>query len=152
MSASHPSLWFFCALGAAIMWGAGYVVTEILLKKYGLTPAFIMFASQLITLPIWFLICAYLGQVSPGFKLMASVPSAAGLVFLQAVLIIGGAFLIIHSISMKNATLASLIEISYPLFTALFAYLILKDTQVNLWTAAGGLLIISGISLIYLKS
>ena len=53
------------------------------------------------------------------------------------------------SISTKNATLAGLVEISYPLFIALFAYFLFKETQINAAIIIGGLLIFSGIFVIY---
>lgn len=63
-----------------------------------------------------------------------------------------GAGLIYHAISMKNATVVSLIEISYPVFVCLFAYILYRDIQVNMWTALGGLLIFCGVFTIYLKA
>ncbi|MGA2053413.1 MAG: EamA family transporter, partial [Opitutales bacterium] len=53
------------------------------------------------------------------------------------------------AIQHKNATLASLIEISYPFFVALFAWLLFRDVQLSWATALGGLLILAGIAIIY---
>jgi drug/metabolite transporter (DMT)-like permease len=53
------------------------------------------------------------------------------------------------SIQTKNATLSGLIEISYPLFIALFAYIIYKETELNIGTIIGGSLVFIGVFLIY---
>ncbi|MCD8497767.1 MAG: EamA family transporter [Alphaproteobacteria bacterium] len=45
-----------------------------------------------------------------------------------------------------------MIEITYPVFTILFAWLLYRDVQVNLHTALGGLLIFAGVGIIYFKS
>ncbi len=62
-----------------------------------------------------------------------------------------GSFFILYSISLKNATMANIIEISYPVFTFFFAWLLFRDVQLNTAAALGGLLIFSGIAVIYLK-
>ena len=59
-----------------------------------------------------------------------------------------GAVLIYLSIHNKNATLASLIEISYPLFVVFFGYVLFKQVHVNLSVVLGGLMILIGASLI----
>ena len=60
-----------------------------------------------------------------------------------------GNFLILSSIQSKNATLSGMIEISYPLFIAIFAYLFFKENQISLATLVGGLLIFGGVFVIY---
>ena len=53
------------------------------------------------------------------------------------------------SIVSKNATIAGMIEISYPLFIALFAYLIFRESELNWGIAAGGALIMAGVLTVY---
>ena len=48
----------------------------------------------------------------------------------------------------RNATLASLIEISYPVFVALFAWLLFREIHVNASVVVGGLLVFAGVCLI----
>lgn len=52
------------------------------------------------------------------------------------------------SITAKSATLAGLIEISYPIFIALFSYLLFKS-QVSTSTIIGGIIVFAGIFVIY---
>jgi drug/metabolite transporter (DMT)-like permease len=52
------------------------------------------------------------------------------------------------SITAKNATLAGLIEISYPIFIALFSFILFRSV-VNLPTMLGGMIIFVGVFVIY---
>ena len=144
-------VWFFYALVGYVLWGIGYVLSEKVLRM-GLPPAFILFFDSLIVLPIFFILAASFGEIKNGFNLLWTTKDALTIAVLSGITIIGGNFLIILSVSKKNATLASLVEISYPLFTFVFAYLILKEVQLNWGAALGGLLIFSGIAVIYFKN
>lgn len=53
------------------------------------------------------------------------------------------------SIADKNATVASLVELSYPLFVALASYIIFRNSHLNTATIFGGLLIFAGVASIY---
>ncbi|MCI5060726.1 MAG: DMT family transporter [Alphaproteobacteria bacterium] len=145
-------LWIIYSVSAAILWGLGYVLSEKLMKETAISPAFLMMAIELITLPMCVLLCLHLGQFKSGLSAVFSSPQVMILLLLAALTVIGGNFLILNSVVEKNATLTTLIEISYPFFTILFAYLILKETQVDWWTALGGLLIFSGVIVIILKN
>lgn len=146
------SLWIVCSLSAAMLWGIGYVIAEKILKETDISPAFLMVATEVITLPLYIGLCVYLGQLKTGIGIIMSSNTIFWLVVIHAFTIVGGNFLILNSVLLKNATLATLLEITYPLFVAFFAYLILKDTQLNWGTAFGAVLIFSGVFVIYLKN
>lgn len=147
-------LWLIYALSASILWGIGYAASEKVLKYSdgGISPAFLIITIELITLPIYFIVCIYFNQLREGISTLFSSPFIFWLVFVKALCIVGGNLLIYYSIIEKNATLATMIEISYPFFVAVFAFLFFKDMQLTWWTAVGGLLIFSGIAVILLKS
>jgi len=144
-------LWFIYALIAAVMWGLGYVISEKLMRV-GMTPAFMMVISNILMLPFLIAITAYADQGKEQWQLFFNSRDMILLTLLMSALVIGGNLLILTSINEKNATLASLIEITYPIFTCLFAWIFLKETQINWAQAFGGLMIFSGVCLIYLKS
>jgi len=52
----------------------------------------------------------------------------------------------------RNATLASLIEISYPAFVAIFAWLLFREWQLNAGVLAGAALVFAGTALIIVNS
>lgn len=72
-----------------------------------------------------------------------------GLVVAETIVLMLAEVFIGLSITNKNATLAGLIEISYPVFIILFAYLLFKENQLSISAAAGGSLIFLGIFIIY---
>ena len=63
-----------------------------------------------------------------------------------------GTLLIYVAIGEKNATLASLIEISYPLLVAVFAWLFFRQVEFNALTLVGAGLIMGGVALVYLAN
>ena len=61
-----------------------------------------------------------------------------------------GAYLTYAAMSDKNPTLVSLIEISYPLFVILFAWVFFREMQLNMITMLGGILVLAGVVVITL--
>jgi len=49
------------------------------------------------------------------------------------------------SIQGKNATVSGLVEMTYPLFTGLFAYLFFREVHVTPMTALGGIVVVIGL-------
>lgn len=85
-------------------------------------------------------------------KDLATIVSSQELLFYVILVILtftAGNFLILTSISAKNATLAGLIEISYPLFIAIFSYILFKENHINIGTTIGGVMIFLGVFIIY---
>ena len=60
--------------------------------------------------------------------------------------------LLFVSIDRKNATMAGLIEISYPIFIALFTWLLFREVHLTWTSALGGLLIVAGAVIVILSS
>lgn len=145
------NLWFFYALGASMLWGFGYVLSEKLLQ-YGLSPAFIMFTTYVLSVPMF----AMLVLKSGGFQINLDLITADKVIFIialmLAVTLVFGNLFILEGIALKNATLVATIEATYPIFTAILAYFILKEVQINWWTFAGAILCCCGVCIIYLKS
>ncbi len=65
---------------------------------------------------------------------------------------LAGAVLLFLAIGDKNATLASLIEISYPVFVVLFAWLLFREAHLNVSVLAGAALVFAGVTLIILNN
>jgi drug/metabolite transporter (DMT)-like permease len=126
------------------------VISEKLLRQ-GLTPSYLLFIAAAMSLPFYLFLTLHLGTLKEGYLLMVGQKSTYIWTLIMAVTTILANFMIVMSISTKNATMASLVEISYPVFTVIFAWLILRELQMNMYGAAGGLLIFAGIALIYLK-
>ena len=140
--------WYIAALGAALSWGVHYPLVGFAMQRISL------FGVLLITtIPVLFLIPFFSGQ------LHTDVQSFRGLQLSEQAMIsaigltsLSGAAFVFLAISSKNATLASLIEISYPLFVALFSYLFFRHVHLNASAVIGGLMVIAGTSLIIISN
>ena len=138
--------WYLAALGAAVMWGIHYPLIGHALKYVSLPSVLVISVLPLFVLGPFFVrpvladlqILMGLDWGVRGLILAIAVTSLAGTVFLY--LAIGG----------KNATLAAVIEISYPVFVALFAWLLFREVHINASVIAGGLLVFAGVATIIL--
>ena len=140
-------MWFIFALTASALWGFSYVLNE---QIYKYTSIYTLLAIDSLIIGTVFLILALLkGVFHVDIATIASTPKVFWYVVAGLVVFALAEFFIALSITSKNATLAGLVEISYPLFTALFAYLLFKENQVNLGILCGALLIFIGVGIVY---
>ena len=144
-------LWFILSLTAAVMWGLSYALSERLMQ-HGVGAALILLCIGFVTMPLYGAIAEIKGEIKSGLAIFAQKPLVLAMTVIMALGIVGGNYLIMKSIALKNATYASMIEITYPLFTCLFAWLLFRDVQLNMYTAMGAALIFVGIGVIFLKS
>ena len=142
--------WFFYALGSAALWGYSYALSDKVMR-YGIKPIFLMCLTGIFYLIFSIVIAHFSGHLKSGMQLINSDKSILFEILILAACYVIGAYFINMAIHLKNASLANLIEISYPIFTIIFAYFLMKEVQINLSTMIGGLLIFSGIGVIYLK-
>jgi len=140
--------WFIAALGAAILWGGSYAVSEKILRL-GVTPAGLLVFNGLFAVVVYGAVTAYQGGYGHTLKMIQDNPTTFWWLLTVVALNVTGNFLIFYSVGAKNATLASLIEISYPLFTIFFVWLLFKQVHLNWTIAFGGLLILSGIGFVF---
>lgn len=142
-------MWFVYALAAAVIWGISYAASGrvigrgvsaltffTLYASTGLVMGLVALAStgRLGTLP------TELRGVGRDWPWLAVAIVSSGV----------GALLIYMAIGEKNATVASLVEISYPLFVALFAWVFFRETQFNGVTIVGAALILSGVGVVFI--
>lgn len=145
------NLWFFCALSSAVLWGFSYALSEKVMKN-DFSPLFVMVVTGFFYFAFSVGIAYFTNNLKSGFTTISENPKAMWNLVILAISYVIGAFLIYYAISIKNATAVNLIEITYPVFTLIFAYIIMREVQLNLAVAMGGILIFSGVALIYLKA
>lgn len=143
--------WALLAFSASVLWGLGYAISGKLIHS-GMTPAFLIAFSAIITLPFYIAILLKSGALQNNMSLLSEHKSFITLLVLQAAAIITGVFLIYMAIQQKNATYASIIEISYPVFVCFFSWLLFRDIQLNWNIALGALLIFCGSALVLIRS
>lgn len=144
-------LWFLLALTTAVFWGLGYVFDERLIKS-GVTPAFLMLAHVLIILPLYVVAVYLSSSLKEEIAIISSDKKLLFYLIVASLTILGGNLCILYAVKLKSASMASIIEISYPFFIILFSWLFFRDMQVNYWTLIGSVIAFTGISIILLKS
>lgn len=139
-------MWIFFALSASLFWGMSYVLSEEIYKKISVftTLSIMSLAVFALTLAIAY----FTGNLKPD---LIEIASSKRLMLY----VLGGIFALLiaelfigFSIAAENATLAGLIEISYPIFIALFSYIMFKNS-VTIPTIIGGMMIFTGVFVIY---
>lgn len=136
---------FAYAVGAAIVWGLVYAVDQKIL--YGISPLALVFISSILTA---LMVLPFMFFDSEPIKLfLASGRSTMTLVVVSVLLGFLANFLIFTGIKDLNASTASVIEIAYPFFVALFSYILFRSTP-NVYFFIGGILIFIG-SMIVIK-
>ena len=133
------------------MWGFGYALSEKVMKD-SFHPLFIMIITGFLYLTLSLVAAYFTNNLKSGFQTITNNPNSLISVSLVSLSVVVGSFLILYAITLKNATMVNLIEITYPIFTLIFAYIIMKEVQITPATLLGGLLIFAGIGVIYLKA
>jgi uncharacterized membrane protein len=140
-------MWFVYATLASAFWGLTYVLNEQVFKHISIPTTLAINAAVIAV--ICFVAALVTGNLRPDIAAIGSSTKVAGLVAAGALVLVVAEIFISLSITSKNASLAGLVEITYPLFIALFAYLLFKDSQLTLPTILGGLLILVGVAIVY---
>lgn len=141
--------WIWYALLASIMWGLSYIINQITLNFFSAIEL-LLFEALIVVITLGgYLIGTsnlgtFLGKLSD-FKQLS-------LIVLSSWIYLVASLLIYKSISYSNASLASIIESSYPFFTVFFAYIILGQEHLNFKSALGFILMFCGIVIVKLYS
>ena len=136
--------WYVTAIGAAIVWGIHYPLVDHALKRISLISVLLLTAIPVVLAAVFFhrIIAADIAV----WRTMGVMDR--GMVLALALTSLAGSVLLFLSITGKNATLASLIEISYPVFVVLFAWLLFRENHVNESVILGGALVFAGVGMI----
>lgn len=133
-------MWFWFALLTAVAWGLCYTSAEQVIKHVDKSVYYVI--SYIAGLSFWLV---WLTSQTDRSKIsLDSVKICYPWLILSIVSSIGGSYLSIQAIQMKNATWASVVEISYPLWCALFAFLFFGHNVVSVTSGVGMLLVIAG--------
>jgi len=137
--------WYITALGAAVVWGIHYPLVDHALKRMSLTGVLLLTALPILILPF------VTRSVGADVAVLRAMDWSERLPILALALSsLAGSVLLYLSISGKNATLASLIEITYPVFVALFAFLLFRQMHLNASVLVGAGLVFAGVAVIIL--
>lgn len=134
-------------MAASMLWGLMYVLNEQVLKNLSISFSYLVtFAAGAF---VFLIVSLQQGVLTRDIQVLTSQRQIQWLLALDIAVFLIAEMFIALSITHKNATLAGLVEISYPVFIAIFAYFIFKEDVLNIGVLAGGLLIFSGIFVVY---
>jgi drug/metabolite transporter (DMT)-like permease len=137
--------WWGYALLSAACWGIQYVLMETIFRRVDFAAAFSFLSLAngiLVALILWIF---YPRQ---NWSSLGESWSVIGLVLLYLAFGTGAYLFNALAINQKNATLASLLEISYPLFIILFTALFFRQIHLDGIGLAGAALIFLGCVLV----
>jgi drug/metabolite transporter (DMT)-like permease len=140
-------MWIFYAIFASLCWGVSYAACGPLLKK-GLHPLIFLLGYSLFGFLGALIALVYSGKYKIGMNFRDLSSTELGWFFFSVAGSALGAYLTYAAMGAKNPTLVALIEISYPIFVVLFAWLFFREMQLNSMTLSGGVLVLTGITVI----
>ena len=136
--------WYVAALGAAVTWGIYYPLVDMALKRISLFSVIL-----LSMIPVLLAMPLFLKVVADDIETVKTLPASEQWIIASLGLIgLFGEVMVYMAISGKNATLASLIEMTYPVFVVLFAYIFYRQMHVTTSVFIGGLMVLMGAGLI----
>ena len=140
--------WMIYGVAASILWGMSYAASGPILRA-GMPPLIFYICYSWIgavTATVVFFFSGEKKNLLPQLSQLSSAHTAWFLLSLFASSF--GAWMTYQSVGAKNTTLASMIEISYPLFVVIFTWLFFQEFQLNTMTCLGALFVIFGVMLI----
>ena len=140
--------WMIYGLAAAILWGASYAASGPILRA-GMPPLIFYCCYSLIGLITASTLFLIRGDKETLLSQLRGLSAAHAGWFLFSLVAASLAALMTYlAIGEKNATLASMIEISYPLFVVIFTWFFFQEFQPNAMTCLGSFFVIFGVMLI----
>ncbi len=140
-------MWIALALGASVFWGITYVINEQVYKKISIITS--LGITSLFTAIVLLLVAYGSGLLKTDILTITGSKRLIGLILAEIIFLTLAELFIGLSITNKNAALAGLVEISYPIFIVIFAYLLFRENQISVSTVTGGVLIFIGVFIIY---
>jgi drug/metabolite transporter (DMT)-like permease len=141
-------MWLLYSLTAAIIWGINYAASGRVLAR-GVSATSLFFLDSLFALLTMGALLVATGRAGKLATEIRGLGPDVFWLFISMACSTAAALLIFMAIGAKNATVASLIEISYPLFVAFFAWLFFREVQINWSVIVGGAMILGGVLVVW---
>lgn len=136
--------WWTWALASTIFWGVFYVSVGRLVPT--ISPISMYWLP---IIPLTIALPFYYQTVVNDFNTLFVAPTEIKIIaVVAAVSSIIASILFYKSIGLSNATQASLIQITYPIFVAFLAYAIFQENHINWSIISGGFLILVGSGIV----
>ncbi len=139
-------MWFTFAVAAAILWGISYAVSERLFRSISIPT--LLFLSSAASTVVMFIVAVVSKRLALDMRTLVASRGLLVLLAVSLVTYILANTAISYAIFERNATVAAIVEIAYPFFTALAAFFIFGEKQFSSQTFIGGAFIFIGAALV----
>lgn len=129
------------ALVAAVTWGVVYNLDQrILIKSSPMTMFFVgSIINIIVILPLYLYSKEYLKDT------LSMDKTQFGLLFLSQIFVIVAGIAILYAVKFLDASMASVLEISYPFFVVIFSVFLFKETSnIYTWFVFGAIMMFIG--------
>lgn len=126
--------WIFFSLFTAFLWGLYYTSLEQIIKKIDKNTCIVIFSLTSVIFYSFFL-----KDTNKDISTITTTPSLQGWLLLAFVSSVIAGYMTLLAIETSNATLAAALEITYPFWCMIFAFLFF-GLQIT-WVSAFGVLI-----------
>lgn len=138
-------MWVVYAIFAAILWGINYTLAEKILRSIS---TFTLLALEMLLGAVVFAALSYFTTMKRDIMVLQTEPKILWLTLAEIAVVLLASYFIATSIQAKNATVAGIIELIYPLFTILFTWLFFGENHIDTSVIIGGILIFMGVLMI----
>lgn len=139
-------MWLVYALASAVLWGLNYAIFGYLLASKQVNGYLMLLVASAASVVTY--VAVMLVQREPGSWAKALDPNVWPLLTLQTVVMVLANIFTFYAIRGSNATVASLVEITYPLFVGLFAWWLFHESHLSVGSIIGAILIFIGVALV----
>jgi hypothetical protein len=123
-------MWLALALGAAALWGISYTLSEEIYRH--ISPLTLLAIEFCVSAAVFLYLAIDRDVLRKDLIVLGHSSKTITVLAACIATLVLGELCINFAISDKNATLASLVEISYPIFVALFSWLLLGEDNLKL--------------------
>ncbi|WP_454784536.1 DMT family transporter [Legionella sp. WA2024007413] len=138
-------MWFTFALFAAILWGFNYALAEKILNS--ISPITLL-ALEMTIGAILFTVISFFTTMKRDIQILTTDSGLLLLTGAEIAIVLIASYFIATSITLKNATIAGIVELTYPIFTIIFTWFLFNQVHVNFSVILGGFLIFIGVLVI----
>lgn len=136
---------------AALFWGLAYALLGKVMHS-GISAAAALTFIGICTMTGYLVVLFKTGTLQASIDVLSQNKIIIVCLVGVAACFICGQFLVYKAISLKDAPHVAILEISYPVFTCLFTWLLFRNLELSWHIIAGGLLIFMGSALVLFKS
>lgn len=143
--------WAVLTMTAALFWGLAYALLGKVMHS-GISSAAALTFIGVCTLSTYLMVLLRGGTLQASVDILSQNKIIIACLLAVAACLISGQFLVYKAIALKDAPHVAILEISYPVFTCLFTWLLFRNLELSWHIIAGGLLIFMGSALVLFKS